>query len=242
MNKIFNKFLVGLLFVLGVIIVPTYKVEAAITVTIKANPSTVAYGGVSTISWTSTGATSCSESGGRGGTGTTGSFDVSSLLASTTFTVTCSKDAYCSGTYVEEADWDGNTWDGNIVGSVLKNYAYWGWMPGYVYGEAHCGYCSDNGKTGYRVTGSGWYNTTCNKWGWPWCRGSSWSGDNGYIGSAYVTRDCSAFSGSRGLCEGLCYWDWGSSSCRGGGSCNSQLTTSSCYNYPYYSKSCTWNP
>ena len=123
MKQTINNFLIGFLFVLGVILVPAYKVEAAITVTITANPPTVAYGGGSTISWTSTGATSCSESGGRGGTGTTGSFDVSSLLASTTFTVTCSKAAFCSGTYVEEADWNGNTWDGNIVGSVLKNYA-----------------------------------------------------------------------------------------------------------------------
>ena len=173
MNKILNKFLVGLLFVLGVIIAPTYadavdclgvptgpsnttwyysgsnctgipfafnlpngvwqnngllgyttqgdktwygiassrwgstctnfaardqanlyEVHActqvvAPTVTVTASPSTVVYGGGSTISWTSTGATSCSESGGRGGTGTTGSFYVSSLSSNTTFNVTC---------------------------------------------------------------------------------------------------------------------------------------------------------
>jgi len=123
MNKIFNKFLIGLLFVLGVIIVPAYKVEAAITVVVKADGvaanKTVAYNSTVKISWDATGATSCSEGKGRGGTGTYGEFTINSIQATETFTVECSAPAYCSGTYVKEADWNGNTWDGSIQPSVF---------------------------------------------------------------------------------------------------------------------------
>jgi hypothetical protein len=246
MNKILNKFLIGLLFILGVIIVPTYKVEAAITVILTASPPTVVYGGSSTISWTSTGATSCSESGGRGGTGTTGSFYVSSLSSNTTFNVTCSKPAYCSGTYVEEVDWNGNTWDGTILPSVLKNSAYFGWAYYNVYdGDGGgCGNCSQRGNLGYRVEGSNWTNPTCVKTGVIGCSGSRWSANAAIIRSAYVTKSCSDIpgSGSQGICTGICNWDWYSNKCVGSGGCSYQPTQQACFNYPLYSRSCTWNP
>jgi len=91
MNKIFNKFLIGLIFLLGVILVPTFKVNAAITVKVWADgqtSKTVNYNDRVIISWEATGATSC-DSGGHG-TGITGDFETDRLTATTTFTVTCS--------------------------------------------------------------------------------------------------------------------------------------------------------
>ena len=63
------------------------------TVNISANPSSVAYGGSSTISWTSSNATSCTASGGSyGWSGTkqlNGSASSGTLYSTTTFTITC---------------------------------------------------------------------------------------------------------------------------------------------------------
>jgi len=93
MNKIFNKFLIGLLFVLGIMLVPTYKVDAVITVIVKADDvaanKTVLKDSTVKISWEATGATSCSEGKGRGGTGTYGAFTIDSIQETETFTVNC---------------------------------------------------------------------------------------------------------------------------------------------------------
>lgn len=95
MKKIFNKFLIGFLFVLGIILIPTFKVDAAMTVIVKvdgvAANKTVDYNSNIQISWISTGAASCSEGKGRGGTGQTGSFSVNSIQATETFTVNCTR-------------------------------------------------------------------------------------------------------------------------------------------------------
>ena len=60
------------------------------TVTLSASPTTVAVGGASTLTWSSTNATSCTASGGWLGTRpTSGSESTGALAASTTFTLTC---------------------------------------------------------------------------------------------------------------------------------------------------------
>jgi hypothetical protein len=61
------------------------------TVTISANPSTVASGGTSTLSWSSTNATSCTASGGwNGARGTAGSEVTAALTQTTSFVLACS--------------------------------------------------------------------------------------------------------------------------------------------------------
>jgi hypothetical protein len=194
MKKIFNKFLIGFLFVLGIILIPTFKVDAAITVTVYidgvAAPKTVAYHSNVEISWQSTGATSCSEGKGRGGTGTTGDFWVKSIEATETITVTCSAPAYCSGTYIDQVDWNGEN--------------EFNWVAGTVYdGDGGgCGYCSQRGNLGYRVdtninnvtqgrVEATWVNPTCVKKTGIGCSGSRWSSNAAAIRSAYKTFTCS---------------------------------------------------
>jgi hypothetical protein len=58
------------------------------TVTVTATPAAVSFNGSSTISWTSTGATSCSSVSG-GGTGTTGTFNTGALTTNTQYNVSC---------------------------------------------------------------------------------------------------------------------------------------------------------
>lgn len=67
---------------------PPPVVSNAPTVILSALSTSVAYGGGTTVSWTSTNATSCTSSGG-GGTGTAGSFSTGSLTTTTTYVVTC---------------------------------------------------------------------------------------------------------------------------------------------------------
>lgn len=97
MNKIFNKFLIVVLFVLGVVLIPNYKADAAITVTITANGSagskTVNSGDAIRIVWFSTGAISCTNN--FGGTATTsGEYDYTASNSTgspvaTTYTINC---------------------------------------------------------------------------------------------------------------------------------------------------------
>lgn len=188
MNKIFNKFLIGSLFLLGIILIPTYKVDAVITVTVfvddvAANKTVLRDSNVQ-ISWESTGATSCSEAGGRGGTGTKGFFPVNNIQATETFTVNCSApDAptgYCSGTYTninEKVDWNGSPFN---------------WTSMEFYGN-HCGYCSDIDKAGYRTDSASWYRYACVKTGWLWCNGSHWSEGYSYVRSAYSVASCGGY-------------------------------------------------
>lgn len=64
--------------------------SAAPTVTLSANPSTVASGGVATLTWSSTGATSCAASGGWSGSeAASGSHNTAALTGTTTYTLTC---------------------------------------------------------------------------------------------------------------------------------------------------------
>lgn len=67
---------------------------AAPTVTVSAEPSTVAAGGSSVVSWTTSGAATCTASGGTGGwagskAASGGSVSISPISASTTFTLSC---------------------------------------------------------------------------------------------------------------------------------------------------------
>jgi len=90
MNKIFNKFLIGLLFVLGVVLIPAYKADATLIVTVLANgqPSlTVSKGTEVSITWRAPGATSCTNNFG-GENITEGSFTFNADVTRT-FTVDC---------------------------------------------------------------------------------------------------------------------------------------------------------
>jgi hypothetical protein len=136
MQKIFNKSFLKILFTLVFMFIGANICSAAITVTVTASPSTVTYGAGSQISWTSSGATSCSESGGRGGSGTTGSFYVSNLYASTTFNVTCVglssptnyyfKLAHCTSSNVfQTGPFPSGTYGtGEVLAGALDNGAY----------------------------------------------------------------------------------------------------------------------
>jgi hypothetical protein len=67
---------------------------SAPSVTLSANPTLVAQGGSSTLTWTSSNATSCTASGGWTGTQTTsGSTSTSQLNGTTIYTLTCSNAA-----------------------------------------------------------------------------------------------------------------------------------------------------
>lgn len=181
------------------------------TVTVTASPMTVGYGGGSTISWTSTGAISCSESGGRGGTGTTGiPFYVYPLLNSTTFTVECSTDlaAYCSGTYKDfttKVNYEGVSRE---EGGNNSSY----WDTRYFYfniGDGGCMECADDGEIGYKVdpTLLNWYKHTCvqNKT-LGICFGVRMSDNRTYIRSGYATKSCSDLSQSSCSSMTGCTW------------------------------------
>jgi hypothetical protein len=66
----------------------TVTSTATLTATLTANPTSIAAGQSSILSWTSTGATSCSGSGGLTATGTTGSVSVAPTQT-TTYTIIC---------------------------------------------------------------------------------------------------------------------------------------------------------
>ena len=68
----------------------TVTTSPAPTVSLSASPTTVAFGGSSTLSWSSTNATSCTASGGwTGALGTSGSQSTGALASSTTYILTC---------------------------------------------------------------------------------------------------------------------------------------------------------
>jgi len=67
------------------------SVVAAPTVTLTANPISVASGGTSTLTWSSTNATSCTATGGWSGTkGPSGTLGTATLAATTSYSLTCS--------------------------------------------------------------------------------------------------------------------------------------------------------
>ena len=105
MKKIFNKFLIGLFFMLGLMLLPAYVGAAdSMTLTVLANgknSEVIPYNGSVTISWYATGAASCHETLGRGGNLPTGSFTVNNVTANTNFVVTCTNASYCSGNYTD---------------------------------------------------------------------------------------------------------------------------------------------
>lgn len=187
------------------------------TVTVKANEQsslTVPYGNNSVrITWESTGALSCSESGGRGGTGKTGNFTVTNMTDTTTFNVECSTDlaAYCSGTYKDlttKVDWNG--------------VAPFPWEIGWVGRYGDCNSCSDAGNTGYSVFGSegrsewvestyitetSWLSNFCAENRFVVCLGVRWSNTNNYVRSAYATKSCSGLSQSSCTSHPTCTWN-----------------------------------
>ncbi len=136
MKKIFNKSLVKILFVFGIAFISANICSAAVAVTVTAYPSAVSYGGGTQISWTSSGASTCFEAGGRGGSGPTGSFYVSNLYATTTFSVTCSgassptyyyyKLQHCTSSNVFETGpfVSGTYGTGEVLAGALDNGAY----------------------------------------------------------------------------------------------------------------------
>lgn len=72
-----------------------------ITVNISSGASTVAYGGSTTVTWSSSGATSCTRSDTGASIGTSGSFTAGPLYSSIKLTITCTTDSYCSGSYID---------------------------------------------------------------------------------------------------------------------------------------------
>jgi uncharacterized repeat protein (TIGR01451 family) len=67
-----------------------YNPPSAPSVNLTANPSSVAYGGSSTLSWNSTNATSCTASGAWSGTKpTSGTFYTGNLTSTKTYNITC---------------------------------------------------------------------------------------------------------------------------------------------------------
>ena len=95
MNKIFNKFLIGVLFLLGIILIPAFKADATIPVTVYADgqtsSKTINYGNYTRITWTSTGATSCtrSDTGATVATTDLTGFLAGLLYTTTTFIINC---------------------------------------------------------------------------------------------------------------------------------------------------------
>jgi hypothetical protein len=100
MNKIFNKLLIGVLFLLGIILTPTFKVEAGV-VTVTANysssPITVKSGDLVTIRWQADWATSC-ENNFNSSTAINGSADIYPTLTKT-FTVNCNSTVFVCPSY-----------------------------------------------------------------------------------------------------------------------------------------------
>src|SRR5262245_48157177 len=62
------------------------------TATLSANPTSIAVGGSTTLTWTSTNATSCNASGGAfaGAKGTSGTEQITNIQAATSFSIVCS--------------------------------------------------------------------------------------------------------------------------------------------------------
>lgn len=201
-----------------------------ITVNVIAEPSTINSGDKTNIKWESTGATSCTPPAGyeSAGTGITENFTTSPLYTNTTFTVTCTTDAYCSGTY-EQKIGPGTTFDNMLFygGSYngvfnkllydLEGSALWEegttyfrgyYMPGepQLYYDT-CLVCDQAGVKGYRVTGSSWNQHTCVQNRFIFCWGVRWSKGSSYVGPAYVTKGCGGESKSFCTSHSGCIWN-----------------------------------
>jgi len=99
------------LFTLGVLVYPTHKVSATVSVAASAAALTASSGGNTSISWTSSGDpdsctvtnsvddTSVVFSGSFGTQPTSALLSAGKLTATTTFTIKCEFKEYCSGTY-----------------------------------------------------------------------------------------------------------------------------------------------
>lgn len=90
MNKTFIKLVVIFIFVIGISLIPNFKADAAVTVQVYATPSTITAGNSSTITWSSTGATSCirTDTGASVGVSSATGFTVSPTTT-TTYTIHC---------------------------------------------------------------------------------------------------------------------------------------------------------
>ncbi|MFA6889091.1 MAG: hypothetical protein WC254_06365 [Candidatus Woesearchaeota archaeon] len=88
MKKLSNLFFISLLFILGITLIPSHKVDAAITVNVFAKPSTINKGGSSTITWSSSGATSCTYNGSSVALSSSTGFVVYPT-STTTYTIEC---------------------------------------------------------------------------------------------------------------------------------------------------------
>jgi len=185
------------------------------TVTVTANGQSslaVPYGNNSvTIYWTSTGALSCSESGGRGGTNTTGSFVVTNMTDTTTFNVECKTDmaAYCSGTYKDFTT--KVNYEGVSRAEGGNNTSEWDTRYWYCNTDdlSCCMHCADEGEILHKVdpTLLDWYEQTCvqNRF-LGICTGVRISDNRTYIRSGYATKSCSDLSQSSCSSMTGCTW------------------------------------
>jgi hypothetical protein len=107
-----------------------FEQAAKPTVTLTANPTSVAAGGQTQLSWSSNGATSCTASGGwNGALATSGSEQSSALNATTTFAITCtgsggSASASVAVTLKSSSGGGGGALSGQTIG-VLLGLAAW---------------------------------------------------------------------------------------------------------------------
>lgn len=86
-KKIFIGISLIAIFALG-FVVPS-KAHAAVVVNVSSSASTIGYGGSVTISWSSSGATTCTRTDTGATVGTTGNFLAGPLYAAKTFTIDC---------------------------------------------------------------------------------------------------------------------------------------------------------
>ncbi|MFA6889093.1 MAG: hypothetical protein WC254_06375 [Candidatus Woesearchaeota archaeon] len=88
MKKISNLFFISVLFI-SVLFIYLFKVEAsAVTVSVTAKPTTINKGGSSTITWSSSGATSCTYNGSPVALSSSTGFEVTPDTT-TTYTIRC---------------------------------------------------------------------------------------------------------------------------------------------------------
>lgn len=128
-------------------------------VTVKANGNelgdTISSGGQATISWEATGFTgtvTCSESGGRGGSGPTGRFDVSDMTTTKDFTVSCSSPGYCSGNYINDPGYH----------KVWVDDTPFNWSENNVYNSSKTSVGSNRNSCTSALKGQTLYSPSCN--------------------------------------------------------------------------------
>lgn len=171
-----------------------------INVKISSSVSTVAYGGSATVTWSSTGAIACTRSDTGASIGISGSFSTGPLYSSKTLTITCTKDSYCSGSYIDtttQVDWNNEPY-------VWKNpYGVYG--GGYI-SDRGCN-CGVVGDPAYRTDGTSWYQHICVEHKiFGLCISTNWSVNSTFVRSGYATKSCVDFPQSSCSSTSGCTW------------------------------------